>query len=149
MGQVLLLWAVTLPCWSTTFSDHSSHIGNYRKKLWLELMFESKEQPWRNFIVLSFHKANQINSSLSLMIYINMSFVYIPLKKNVPQARKGPYLGSLLSKSGNESAVLKLHRQTNQVLQQNMVCNSSSACLYCKKHHEPKLWSKTNPWIFQ
>lgn len=67
----------------------------------------------KEFACFAFHEANQINSSLNMMIYINMSVVYIPLK-NVPQVRKGLCLGSLVSKPGNESAVLKLHRQTNQ-----------------------------------
>lgn len=66
----------------------------------------------KEFACFVFHTANQIKSSLSLMLYINMSFVYIPWQ-NAPKVRKRPCLESLVLKSGNESAVLKLCRQTD------------------------------------
>lgn len=141
MGQVLLLLAVTLPVlkhnifWPllTSWQLQKEAVTAANACIWGTALKE--------LAYFAFHTAHRINSSFTLTIYINMSFVYLPWK-NAPQVRKGPCLGSLVSKSGNESALLKLHRQTNQALQQNMAWDSSSACLSCKKHHEPRLLSK-------
>lgn len=148
MGQVLLLLAVTLPMLNHNIFWPLLTFWQLQKEAMTGVNAWISGTALKEFACFAFHTANQINSSLSLTIYINMSFVYIPWK-NVPQVRKGPCLGSLVSKSGNESAVLKLHGQTNRALQQNMARDSSSACLSCKNHHETRLLSKNNPWVFQ
>lgn len=73
-----------------------------------------------------------------------MSFNYIPWK-NVPKVRKGPCLESLVSKPGDESAILKLYRQTDQpsTAAKHSSWQFPSACFSKKSHHEPSFCLKT------
>lgn len=80
-GQVLLLLAVTLP----VLKHHIFWPLLTFWQLQKEAMTGANVWIWgtalKEFSCFAFHTANQINSSLSLMTYINMSFVYIPRKK--------------------------------------------------------------------